>query len=168
MNSASIAHKAEIRSVKTSSTTRSFDQRLLATNGSRIQPILRLTLAVVIFPHGAQKLLGWFGGYGFDATMQYFAGDGIPAILAFLVIFAEFFGSIALAFGFLSRIATLGIASVMIVAIPMVHAANGFFMNWCGAQGGEGFEYHLLVLGLCLAVFIGGGGAYSLDRKLTR
>lgn len=144
-------------------------QQLLATNNSAAPLIARVTLALVIFPHGAQKVLGWFGGYGFSGTMGYFTGTlGIPAVFAFLAIVAEFFGAIALFAGALSRVAALGIGSTMAVAIFMGHSANGFFMNWYGNQAGEGFEYHLLAIGLALVTIVSGGGKWSLDAKLAR
>lgn len=125
--------------------------------------IPRLMLGIVFFPHGAQKMLGWFGGNGFNGTMGYFESQGIPALFAFLAIAAEFFGSLGLIPGFLSRIAAFGIAVNMLVAIATIHARNGFFMNWQGNQKGEGFEYHLLVPGITLMVTIAGSGAASLD-----
>jgi len=141
---------------------------LVQTDGTLVPLILRLALAVVIFPHGAQKLLGWFGGYGFKGTMGYFTSSGIPAPLGLLAIIAEFFGSLGVAVGLLTRVAAFGIACVMVVAIFKVHAPNGFFMNWYGNQKGEGFEYHLLTFGLCLALIIGGAGLWSLDGGLLR
>ena len=133
-------------------------------------PLLaRITLGLVMFPHGAQKALGWFGGYGFTGTMGFFTGTlHIPALFAFLAILAEFAGSLALIAGLFSRVAALGIASVMTVAILTTHAANGFFMNWFGNQKGEGFEYHLLALGLALIVIICGGGKASLDGLISQ
>ncbi len=125
----------------------------------------RLALGVVMFPHGAQKMLGWYGGNGFAATMQFFTESmGIPWILAALAVAAEFFGSLGLILGLLTRVAALGIGSTMLVAILMVHAQYGFFMNWFGNQQGEGFEYHLLAIGLAVALLVRGGGALSLDR----
>lgn len=141
---------------------------LLATNNSIAPLLARLTLAVVIFPHGAQKLLGWFGGNGFSGTMGYFTESlGIPALFAFLAIVAEFFGPLALLGGVLTRVAAFGIGFTMLVAIFMGHAANGFFMNWYGNQAGEGFEFHLLAIGLALIGVVSGGGALSVDRKLA-
>lgn len=131
--------------------------------------IARLTLGLVMFPHGAQKMLGWFGGHGFTGTMNFFTGTmHIPALFAFLAIFAEFAGSLGLIAGFFSRVAAFGIATTMVVAIATVHGANGFFMNWYGNQKGEGFEYHLLALGLALVVIISGGGKASLDRLIAQ
>jgi putative oxidoreductase len=143
--------------------------KLLATNDDGALTILRAVLGVVFFMHGAQKLLGWFGGYGFDATMGAFTSQmGIPAVFAFLAIAAEFFGGLGLIFGLLTRVAALGIASVMVVAILKVHAQFGIFMNWAGTQKGEGYEYHLLAIAIAVALMIRGAGAYSLDRWLSR
>jgi len=125
-------------------------------------------LAVVIFPHGAQKVLGWFGGYGWDGTMGYLTGTiGLPTALAALVILIEFLGPVALLLGLCTRFAALGVLAVMVGAVQTVHRANGFFMNWTGKQGGEGYEYHLLAIGIALALILLGGGALSVDRKLA-
>jgi putative oxidoreductase len=141
---------------------------LLKTNNSFAPTLARLTLGVVMFPHGAQKVLGWFGGYGFSGTMNFFTQQmHIPAAFAVLAIAAEFLGSLALVTGFLSRIAALGIIVEMAVAVAMVHAPNGFFMNWFGNQKGEGFEYHLLAIGLALIVLIYGAGKVSLDSVIA-
>jgi putative oxidoreductase len=127
--------------------------------------LVRLALGIVMFPHGAQKVLGWFGGYGFAGTMGYFTETmGLPYLLALLVVLAEFLGSIGLIVGALTRIAALGIASVMVGAILLVHWPNGFFMNWSGKQAGEGFEFHLLAIGMALALLVKGAGALSIDR----
>ena len=136
--------------------------------GTLVPLVLRLALATVIFPHGAQKVLGWFGGPGLKGTLDYFRKSGIPAPLAMLAIAAEFLGPLGLAAGLLTRMAALGITSVMIVAIFRVHRQHGFFMNWSGNQGGEGFEYHLLVLGLAVALIVGGAGAWSLDTLVAQ
>ena len=122
-----------------------------------------------MFPHGAQKVLGWFGGYGFSGTMQFFTEQmGIPAVLAFLAIAVEFLGPVALVAGLGARLAAAGVAVNMAVAVWLVHLPNGFFMNWFGNQKGEGFEYHLLAIALALVVVIRGSGAWSLDRSLSR
>src|SRR5580692_32470 len=143
-------------------------RRLYATNDSAATAILRLVLGFIFFAHGAQKLLGWFGGFGFAGTMNFFTGMmHIPAPLAFLAIAAEFFGGIGLIVGFLTRIAAFGIGVNMLVAIMTVHHAFGLFMNWTGTQKGEGFEFHLLVLAIVAFLMIRGAGALSVDRVLS-
>jgi putative oxidoreductase len=143
-------------------------QWIFHTDGTLVPLLLRLTLAVVMFPHGAQKVLGWFGGYGFTGTLGFFKGQGVPTPLALLVFAAEFLGPLGLALGLLTRIAAFGIACVMLVALLTVHKQHGFFMNWFGTQQGEGFEYHLLALGIALALIIGGAGLWSIDAALAR
>jgi putative oxidoreductase len=139
------------------------------TKSDYVMTILRLVLGVVFFAHGAQKMLGWFGGSGFQHTMDSFTSQmGIPVPLAFLAICAEFFGGLGLIVGLLGRIAAFGILTNMVVAITMVHRQFGFFMNWFGKQQGEGFEYHLLAIALALAIVIKGSGALSLDLLLTK
>ena len=142
-------------------------QKILHTESDIGPTVARLAAGIVMFPHGAQKVLGWFGGGGFSGTMESFTGMGLPWIVAFLVIVGEFFGSLGLLLGALSRICAGGIAIIMLGAVFMVHAPHGFFMNWFGNQEGEGFEYHLLMLGLLLIVLIKGGGAASVDGKMT-
>jgi len=143
-------------------------RKLLVTDDNTATVILRSVLGVVFFAHGSQKMLGWFGGYGFSGTMAYFTGPAhIPAVFAFLAIAAEFFGGLGLMFGFLTRIAAFGISVNMLVAIAAVHGPFGFFMNWTGTQKGEGFEYHLLVLAMTAFLMIRGAGAFSLDRAMT-
>jgi putative oxidoreductase len=143
-------------------------KKLLATSDDSILAFMRVMLGIVFFPHGAQKLLGWFGGYGFSGTMGFFTSQlHIPAPIAFLVIFTEFFGSLALIFGFLTRIAAFAIAFEMLVAVLMIHIHFGFFMNWSGNQKGEGFEYHLLSFALAIPIMIRGAGAFSIDRSLS-
>jgi len=143
-------------------------RKLIATDNDIAITILRLVLGVVFFAHGAQKMLGWFGGFGFAGTMGFFTGMAhIPAPLAFLAIAAEFFGGIGLILGFFTRVAAFGIGVNMLVAILTVHLPVGFFMNWTGSQKGEGFEFHLLVLGIVAFLMIRGAGAFSVDRILT-
>jgi len=143
-------------------------KKLLATSNSLPLAILRVTLGIVMFPHGAQKMLGWFGGQGFAATMGGFEHQGIPAVFACLAILAEFLGGLGLIFGLLSRIAAFGILCNMVVAVLRVHASNGLFMNWTGTHKGEGFEYHLLAIAMAIVVVAAGAGAWSLDRRLAR
>jgi putative oxidoreductase len=144
-------------------------RKLLSTPSDLTLTLLRLVLGVVFFAHGSQKMLGWFGGYGFSGTMGFFTQKmGIPAPFAFLAICAEFFGGLGLILGLLSRIAAFGIVCNMIVAVLTVHLHNGFFMNWTGQQKGEGFEYHLLAIAMGLTIMIKGAGAASIDRALSR
>jgi putative oxidoreductase len=143
-------------------------RKLTLTENSPAITILRLVLGILFFAHGAQKMLGWFGGYGFTGTMGFFTGGmHIPAPFAFLAIAAEFFGGIGLLLGLFTRIAAFGIAVNMLVAIFTVHLQFGLFANWSGAQKGEGIEYHLLVLAITAFLMIRGGGAFSADRKLA-
>lgn len=140
---------------------------LLTTPDDPVLTILRLLLGIVYFPHGAQKLLGWFGGGGFHGTMMFLTkGEGAPTFLAFMVILVEFFGPIGLFLGFLSRIAALGIGIDMLGAVLLVHIHVGFFMNWSGQQKGEGFEFHLLVFAIVIALVVKGSGSF-LDRPLA-
>ena len=144
-------------------------RKLISTTNDFALTILRLGLGVVFFAHGSQKMLGWFGGYGFKGTMGFFTQQGhFPAPLAFLAICAEFFGGLGLIVGLLSRVAAFGITCNMVVAVLTVHLANGFFMNWSGTQKGEGFEFHLLVIAMTVVIMMRGAGALSLDRALSR
>jgi putative oxidoreductase len=130
--------------------------------------ILRMTLGLVMFPHGAQKLLGWFGGFGFDGTMGFFTQKmGVPWLIALLVIIAESFGSLALLAGFLTRFTAASLAVIMLGAIMMVHAPYGFFMNWFGQQQGEGYEYHVLIIGIAAALLFTGAGRWSVDGEIA-
>ena len=131
--------------------------------------ILRLTLGVVFFPHGAQKLLGWFGGDGFGGTMSFFTDIvGLPWIIAFLVIILESIGAFALIFGAATRLVAASYIVLVLGMIYTTHIENGFFMNWYGSQLGEGFEYHLLVIGIAMTLIYNGGGKYALDRLLAK
>jgi putative oxidoreductase len=142
--------------------------KLTATDSDIATTILRLALGVIFFAHGAQKMLGWFGGYGFSGTMGFFTGVlHIPAIFAFLAIAAEFFGGLGLIFGLFTRVAAFGPLCNMIVAVAMVHSHFGFWMNWTGTQKGEGFEYHLLLIAASAFLMIRGAGAASVDRLLS-
>jgi putative oxidoreductase len=144
-------------------------KKLISTSDDLAVTILRVVLGVVFFAHGAQKMLGWFGGYGFSGTMGFFTHQlHIPAPLAFLAIATEFFGGLGLILGFLARIPALGIAVEMIGAVFMVHLPNGFFMNWTGVQKGEGYEYHLLAIAMAAVLLLRGAGAYSVDRALNK
>ena len=143
-------------------------RKLVQTNDDVALLVLRLMLGVVFFPHGMQKLIGWFGGYGFAGTMDMFTTKmGIPVIFAFLAIMAEGLGSLGLITGLLTRVAAFGIAVNMVVAVYMLHFQHGFFMNWFGNQKGEGYEYHLLVIAISIALMIRGGGKWSVDKGIA-
>jgi len=143
-------------------------KKLVNTDNDIATLVIRVLLGVVFFPHGMQKLLGWYGGYGFTGSMGFFTETlHIPAIFAFLAIMAEGLGSLGLITGLLTRVAAFGIGMNMVVAVYMLHWQNGFFMNWFGNQKGEGFEYHLLVIAIAVALIIKGGGALSVDRALS-
>lgn len=143
--------------------------KLLATDDSRTLLLQRIALGAVMLPHGLQKTVGAFGGHGFDGTMAYFTQSlHIPAPLAVLVILAESLGAIGLIVGLGTRIAAVGLIATMLGAIVMTHLPYGFFMNWFGTQGGEGFEYHLLAIALAIPLVIRGAGAFSLDRVIAR
>lgn len=129
--------------------------------------VARIVIGFVILPHGLQKLLGMFGGAGFTGTVDFFVGSGVPYIVAVLIILGESLGAIGLIIGFLSRICAAGIAIIMLGAIFMVHLQNGFFMNWFGSKAGEGYEYHILAVGLALVVLIKGGGKWSVDGTIS-
>jgi len=146
-----------------------FMKYLFQTNDKFSYWMPRVILGCVMFPHGAQKLFGWFGGFGFTNTMTYFTQTaGLPWIIAFLVVIGESLGSIGLIVGFLTRLSALGLICIMMGAIITVHIPNGFFMNWFGKQAGEGFEYHLLVIGMSIPLLINGGGKYSVDILINK
>ncbi|MEW6247331.1 MAG: DoxX family protein [Nitrospirota bacterium] len=130
--------------------------------------VLRVTLGLVMFPHGAQKLLGWYGGFGFSGTIKFFTETmHLPWIVAFLIIMGEFFGSLGLLAGFLTRFSAASIGVIMLGAVSLVHWPHGFFMNWFGKQQGEGYEYHLLVIGIAIALIITGAGRWSMDQQIA-
>jgi putative oxidoreductase len=143
-------------------------RKLIATPSDCAIAVVRIVLGAVMLPHGLQKLLGWYGGYGFSATVNYFKSGGTPAPLAVLVILGESLGALALILGFAGRFMAFGITAIMLGAIVKVHAHNGFFMNWSGKGLGEGYEYHLLMLGMAVAIMIRGSGSLSIDRLLQR
>jgi putative oxidoreductase len=142
--------------------------KILKTEDSYSPIVLRVALGLVMFPHGAQKVLGWFGGYGLDGTLGFLTQKmGLPMIIALLVIAGEFLGPLALMAGFLTRFSAASIGVIMAGAVVTVHLGNGFFMNWSGKQAGEGFEYHILMIGIAIALSISGGGKYSLDQWIS-
>jgi len=146
-----------------------FMKCLFQTNDKFSYWVPRVILGCVMFPHGVQKLFGWFGGFGFTNTMTYFTQTaGLPWIIAFLIIIGESLGSLGLIVGFFTRLSALGLIFIMVGAITTVHIPNGFFMNWFGKNAGEGFEYHLLVIGMSIPLLISGGGKYSVDGLINK
>lgn len=142
---------------------------MFQTDDSWTGLILRLTLGLVMFPHGAQKLLGWYGGYGFSGTLGFFTDTmHLPWLIAFLVVIGESFGSVALLLGLLTRFTAASLAVIMVGAIVTTHLPHGFFMNWFGKQQGEGYEYHLLVIGIAVALLVTGAGRWSADRGIAK
>lgn len=143
--------------------------RLFKTNNDLTGLVTRLTLGLILFPHGAQKAIGWFGGYGFTGTMGFFTDTlHLPWIIGFLVIIIEFIGALSLLAGFASRIWSISIIILFLGIILTSHLNNGFFMNWFGNQKGEGYEFHLLIIGLSIAILINGSGKYSVDERLIK
>lgn len=143
--------------------------KLFTTSESWTLIVLRVILGLVIFPHGAQKLLGWFGGYGFSGSMNYFTDTvGLPWMVGFLVIILEFFGAIALIAGIATRIIAVLYIAIAIGIIFTSSIQYGFFMNWFGNQAGEGYEYFLLWIGMAVTLLVNGGGKYSIDKLLVK
>jgi putative oxidoreductase len=144
-------------------------KKFFATDKSFAETILRVALGAVMFPHGAQKLLGWFGGRGFEATVQGMSSSfHIPEFLVILVILTESAGAVALVLGLFTRLAALAVAVDMACAVALVHMDVGFFMNWSGKAAGEGYEYHLLMIAMGLALVIKGGGLWSVDAAIAK
>ena len=140
-------------------------ESLTGTHADWVVGIARIVLGIIFFAHGAQKMLGWYGGPGLASSMRTFTEHlHLPSALAFLVIAGEFFGGIGLIVGLLSRIAALFIALTMVGAVATVHLRFGLFLNWFGNQEGHGIEYHLLAIALTLVLVVKGAGAFSLDR----
>lgn len=142
-------------------------QKIFQTDNSWTPLILRVFLGLVVFPHGTQKLFGWFGGYGFSGTMDYFTSAvGLPWIIGFLVILLESMGAIALIAGICTRLFAISYTFLAIGIIFTSHIEYGFFMNWFGNQAGEGYEFFLLWIGMALGLIVSGGGKFSIDKKI--
>lgn len=143
-------------------------KKLIFETSDTLSPLLlRVLLGSVIFAHGAQKLFGWFGGYGFNGTMSYFTETvGLPWIVGFGIILLETFGALALVAGIATRLLALGFTLLAMGIILTVHIQYGFYMNWEGSQGGEGIEFFLLWIAISLGLMISGGGRLSVDRKI--
>lgn len=143
--------------------------KIFKTNNDWTGVITRLTIGLILFPHGAQKMLGMFGGYGFTGTMGFFTDTmNLSWIIGFLIIIIEFIGALSLIAGFASRIWSALTIILFLGIIFTSHLHNGFFMNWFGNQKGEGYEYHLLIVGLAVATLINGSGKYSVDERLVK
>ena len=143
--------------------------KIFKTSDSLAPLLIRIMLGLVVFPHGAQKLFGWFGGHGFSGTMHFMTEiKGLPWIIGFLVILLESFGAIALILGVATRIVAICYTFLALGIIFTSSIQNGFFMNWFGVLKGEGYEYFLLWIGMALSLVISGGGMFSVDRSLTR
>ncbi|HEX4006088.1 MAG TPA: DoxX family protein [Acidobacteriaceae bacterium] len=139
--------------------------KLLMSSNDKILALMRLVLGLIFFGHGTQKALGWWGGFGWHGTIAAFGTYlHIPGFLAVCAILAEFLGSLLLLAGFLSRLAALAIAVVMMVAILKVQLHNGLL----GTPGAQGYEFPLALLALCILIIFKGGGAMSIDRALAR
>ncbi len=142
-------------------------EALLATSPSWSITAVRVTLGVIFAAHGAQKVCGWFGGYGLKGTVGYLASTGLPMPIAYAVCFFEFFGGLGLIVGLLTRLAALAVITVMVGAIIKVHAPNGFFLNWELKSGkGHGIEANLAYIAMAVACLLGGGGTLALDGVL--
>lgn len=139
-------------------------QLFMQTTDSNAAMIIRIVLGLIIFPHGAQHLLGWFGGFGYSGFMNWLITEKhLPWIVAFLVVQIEFFGSLLLIAGLATRFVSALTIVLFIGIILASHLQFGFFMDWLASMPGEGYEFHLLIIGMCLSLLISGGGKYSVD-----
>lgn len=145
-------------------------QKIINTKDDISPFVIRVTLGIVMFAHGSQKMLGWFSDHGATWTVEMWQKWwGFPPAITWAVIFGEFFGPIFMVFGFCTRIMACITTAIMIGAMYFVTFKWGFYMNWyTESTRGEGYEYHILVLGICLALFIKGSGKYSIDRALMK
>ncbi|NBB22993.1 DoxX family membrane protein [Runella sp. CRIBMP] len=142
--------------------------QLITTTENWGATAIRFALGIVLFSHGAQSMLGWFGGFGLQSTIEFLSANmGLPALIGYAVICIQFFGSLMLVTGLLTRVAALGVFGIFI-GMATYHFDYGFYMNWSGTNAGEGFEYHILVLAMCVMLFISGGGALSVDYKILK
>ena|SRR5579872_3620814 len=129
--------------------------------------VLRLSMALVMIPHAIQHTTGGLGGFGYTKVMDYFTSTmHMPWLVALLVIVIEILAPLLLLIGFATRFAAASLIVLMTGIIFSSHIQFGFFMNWFGSEKGEGYEYHLLYIGLALAAFFNGGGKYAIDRYL--
>jgi len=144
-------------------------KKIINTGNDHSLLILRVVLGVVLMAHGLQKAFGWFNGFGWNNTINYFTGTvGIPALLGAFVILIETLGALFLILGFAGRINAALMGIVIIGAMVVDHVKNGFYMNWFGIQKGEGFEFDLLFIAISIALVLKGSGSFSVDRLLMQ
>lgn len=143
-------------------------RRFINTEDTILAFVLRLSLGIVMFPHGAQKLLDWFGGASLAGYVELFHRFGFSTTVAVLVTIGEFFGGLGLIIGLLSRVAAGGLALIMAGAVLTVNGKYGFFINWAGDKARKSYEFHILVIGLAIGIIIVGGGKWPIDSALTR
>ncbi|MDC6390557.1 DoxX family protein [Maribacter sp. PR1] len=144
-------------------------RQLFQTTDSYAPLIIRVMLGIVVFAHGAQKLIGWLGGYGFSGTMDFFTETvGLPWIIGFLVIVLESIGAIALILGVATRPIAVCYIFLAFGIVFTSHIQNGFFMNWFGNQPGEGYEFFLLWIGMAVSLIFTGAGKYSIDGTISK
>ena len=141
---------------------------IFKTNNDWTGLVLRLIMAIVMIPHAIQHTVGGLGGYGYTGVMGYFTQSlHIPWLIAFSVIAIEVVTPVLLISGLASRICSALLIILMIGIIFSSHVQFGFFINFLGNQKGEGYEYHLLYIGLALATFINGSGKFSVDQRIV-
>ncbi len=144
-------------------------QKLISTDNNASWFLLRVSLGTVMLAHGLQKSLGWFGGFGWSDSMNYFTETvGLSAFLASLIILIESVGALLLIIGFAGRINASLMGIVITGAFFVDHLPNGFYMNWFGNQKGEGFEFDILFWAISLVLVINGSGKFSVDRWLRK
>ena len=144
-------------------------KKIINTGNDHSLLILRVVLGVVLMAHGLQKAFGWFNGFGWNNTINYFTGTvGIPALLGAFVILIETLGALFLILGFAGRINAALMGIVIIGAMVVDHVKNGFYMNWFGIQKGEGIEFDLLFIAISIALVLKGSGSFSVDRLLMQ
>ena len=141
-------------------------KKILSTDNNYSWLLLRVTLGTIMLAHGVQKAFGWFGGFGWDNSINYFKGVGLPAFLGASVILIETVGALLLIAGFAGRIIAGLMAIIMIGAFAIEHVPHGFYMNWFGNHKGEGFEFDILFWSIAIVLVINGSGKYSLDKWL--
>jgi putative oxidoreductase len=144
-------------------------KKLIVTNNDGTLLLLRVLLGLVMLAHGLQKAFGWFGGFGWSNSMNYFTATvGLPVILAALVILIESIGAVLLIIGFGARVNAFLMIIVIIGAFFADHIRNGFYMNWFGNHKGEGFEFDILFWAIAILIVVKGAGRWSVDAWMQR